>query len=54
MNETELISGSGDDLRVALNLMRLALPLLDRAGEKLAAAGLRHAIDAAKKRETSG
>lgn len=32
---------------VALKLMRLALPLLDRAGETLAAARLQHAIDTA-------
>ena len=32
---------------VAVSLMRLALPLLDRAGDTLAAARLQHAIDTA-------
>lgn len=32
---------------VAISLMRLALPLLDRAGDALTAARLQHAIDAA-------
>ena len=32
---------------VAVSLMRLALPLLDRAGETLVAARLQHAIDTA-------
>ena len=32
---------------VAVSLMRLALPLLDRSGDTLAAARLQHAIDTA-------
>lgn len=32
---------------VAISLMRLALPLLDQAGDTLAAARLQHAIDTA-------
>ena len=31
--------------RIALSLMRMALALLDRDGEQLAAARLQHAID---------
>ena len=37
------------ELRVALALMRLALPLLNRAGETLTAARLQHAIDATER-----
>lgn len=40
------------ELEVALNLMRLALPLLDRAGEYAAAARLQHAIDTAEREPT--
>lgn len=56
VNKTEPGSGSGDDKRVALNLMRLALPLLDRAGDMVAAARLQHAIDAVEQhgREAAG
>lgn len=38
-------SGGGRDRAVALNLMRLALPLLDAAGEVAAAIYLQHAVD---------
>lgn len=37
--------GSGRDVVVAAALMRMALALLDRAGEGLAGARLQHAID---------
>lgn len=36
----------GRGREVAVSLMRMALPLLDRAGEPLAAARLQHALDA--------
>ena len=36
----------GSDVVTALRLMRLALPLLDKACQGLAAARLQHAIDA--------
>lgn len=35
---------------VAISLMRMALALLDRVGEPLAAARLQHAIDTAERR----
>lgn len=41
-----VMTGRGDR-EVALDLMRLALPLLDRAGASLAAARLQSAIDCA-------
>lgn len=37
-----------NQLRVALSLMRMALPLLDRAGNSWAACHLQQAIDAAE------
>lgn len=40
--------------RVAASLMRLALPLLDRAGESAAAARLQHAIDDTERAPTIG
>lgn len=36
----------GRSREVAVDLMMMALPLLDAAGESLAAARLRHALDA--------
>lgn len=36
--------------RVAVSLMRLALPLLERAGDTSAAARLRHVVDDAERR----
>lgn len=45
MTEQAQVAG-GRSREVAVDLMRMALPLLDRAGEPLAAARLQHALDA--------
>lgn len=41
------MAGAGASVKVAINLMRMALALLYQAGEDIAAIRLQHAIDAA-------
>ena len=40
------MTGAGASVTVAINLMRMALALLYKAGEDIAAIRLQHAIDA--------
>lgn len=47
------MAGAGASATVAINLMRMALALLYKAGEDIAAIRLQHAIDAAFKVEPS-
>lgn len=47
------MAGAGASVTVAVDLMRMALALLNKAGEDSAAIRLQHAIDAALKVEPS-
>jgi hypothetical protein len=46
MSGEEHMTGAGASVTVAINLMRMALALLYKAGEDIAAIRLQHAVDA--------